>query len=82
MLSIFQHADVSRLDPIDRIRTFVRCRGSHENLHPEATRSKAVSNRNQVANRYVRFRTREVTRSLTIVMSLWYVLACDRVNGQ
>jgi len=30
----------------------------------------------------VRFRTGEVTRSLTIVMSLWYVLVCDRVNGR
>jgi len=31
----FQRADVGRLDPIDRIRTFVRCSRSHENLHPK-----------------------------------------------
>ncbi len=39
-------------------------------------------NRKQLAPRNVRFRTRAVTTSLTIIVSLWYFLLCDRVNGR
>ena len=60
----------------DAMRGTVRSKSS--DLHPETTRSMAVSNRKQLANRNVRFRTRR-----RIDMSCHYGIAnCDRVNGR
>lgn len=60
--------------------SFLR-RSSHENLHPENDPEQGrIESEATRKPECPLFRTRDVTRSLTIVVSLWYFLICDRVN--